>query len=61
MGCIILEVLLSFFLIVAHIRRPPIGFLLQLEEGVDLLGEEGRPGTRKMPYLVDFYNVIALG
>ena len=52
------KVLLTFGFIVPDPRRPPAGFLLDFQLGVDVVSEESLTGLVKMPGLIDVLNLV---
>ena len=54
---ILFDVTLLFFF--CHvILRPPTGFLLNFQPGVDIIGEEALTGLFKMPSFIDVLNLV---
>ena len=54
---VLADVLLTLGFVVPHPRRPPAGFLLDFQPGVDVVSEESLTGLVKMPH---FLNVLDL-
>ena len=52
------EVLLAFGFVVPHPRRPPAGFLLDFQPGVDVVSEEPLTGLVKLPHLIDVLDLV---
>ena len=55
---VLADVLLAFGFVVPHPRRPPAGFLLDFQPGVDVLSEESLTGLVKMPHLVQVLDLV---
>ena len=55
---VLANVLLTFGFVVPHPRRPPAGFLLDFQPGVDVLSEEPLTGLVKMPHLVRVLDLV---
>ena len=56
---VVVEVLSTFILVVADPVGPPAGFLLDLEKGVDVGGEQSLGPAREMPDLVHVLDDVA--
>ena len=56
---VLANVLLAFGFVVTHPGRPPAGFLLDFQPGVDVLSEEPFTGVIKMPHLVDVLDLVS--
>ena len=55
---VLADVLLAFGFVVPHPRRPPAGFLLDFQPGVDVVLEEPLTGLVKMPHLVQVLDLV---
>ena len=55
---VLADVLLAFRFVVPHPRRPPAGFLLDFQPGVDVVSEEPLTGLVKMPHLVQVLDLV---
>ena len=55
---VLAKVLLTFGLVVAHPRRPPSGFLLDFQPGIDVVSEESLTGLVKMPHFVNVLDLV---
>ena len=55
---ILAKVLLTFGFVVPHPRRPPAGFLLDFQPGVDVVSEEPLTGLVKMPHFVNVLDLV---
>ena len=55
---VLAKVLLTFGFVVAYPRRPPAGFLLDFQPGVDVVSEEPLTGLVKLPHLVNVLDLV---
>ena len=55
---VLANVLLAFGFVVPHPRRPPAGFLLDFQPGVDVIVEEPLTGLVKLPHLVQVLDLV---
>ena len=55
---VLAKVLLTFGFVVPDPRRPPAGFLLDFQPGVDVVSEESLTGLVKMPDLIDVLDLV---
>ena len=59
-GLVVIEVLLTFVLVVAHPLGPAAGFLFDFQERVHVRGEHGVGSSREMPDLVHVLDDVPL-
>ena len=55
---VLANVLLTFGFVVPHPRRPPAGFLLDFQPGVDVVSEEPLTGLVKLPHLIQVLDLV---
>ena len=55
---VLAKVLLTFGVVIPHPRRPPTGFLLDFQPGVDVVSEESLTGLVKLPHLIDVLDLV---
>ena len=58
---VLAKVLLTFGFVVPHPRRPPAGFLLDFQPGVDVVSEEPLTGLVKLPHFVNVLDLVPQG
>ena len=58
---VLAKVLLAFGFVDPHPRRPPAGFLLDFQPGVDVVSEEPFTGLVKLPHLIDVLDLVPQG